>query len=191
MSLLPSWTNMCRLCEPSDFTFRFRDLFSCRIAISDYCSLLHACTAAVSCLLSSSHQASALTGILLRNGDYVFFLPSPWSCWSYVTISGSSCTRSHSHLILVGDQGTGAETKAPSRTSLRHSLLDGEMDVAANLRCAQHLRSCARCIPCACFCKGDPPLNLVFLLQFGFVISFVELSRRLQRKYRQQPLPAE
>ena len=61
-----------RLREPSDFTFRFRDLFSCRIAISDYCSLLHACTAAVSCLLSISHQASALTGIFLPNGDYVF-----------------------------------------------------------------------------------------------------------------------
>lgn len=40
-------------------------------------------------------------------------------------------------MIFVEDHDTGAETQAPSRTSLRHSLVDGEMDVAANLRCAQ------------------------------------------------------
>ena len=40
------------------------------VTITVYCML--ACTAAVSCPLSSSHQASALTGILLRNGDYIF-----------------------------------------------------------------------------------------------------------------------
>ena len=33
-------------------------------------------------------------------------------------------------MIVVGLQGIGAETKAPSRSSLGQSLLDGEMDEA-------------------------------------------------------------